>query len=332
MKQFSLVIPPDAISQRLDLFISQQAGVGSRSRALKLFELDLVRVNSRPAKPSRLLKPQDLVEYSLPENPEPAQLQSLDLKLKILYEDKDVLVVNKPPGLVVHPAAGHAQDTLVNALLHHTQELSMKFGETRPGIVHRLDRDTSGLLVVAKNDFAHTNLTEQFKVRSVGRVYEALVHGKLLPQKGTWKSFLARHPTDRKKFASLRDLKRQIIRDPRASLASGKWAVTHWERIMPSQAFFAHYLQQRADLAFVRIRLETGRTHQIRVHFSEAGYPLVADPLYGNPKKDKGLDIQRLCLHARILEFTHPRSQQRLSFSVDWPEEDPFAAKVLPIS
>jgi 23S rRNA pseudouridine1911/1915/1917 synthase len=175
--------------------------------------------------------------------------------------------------------------------------------------------------VIAKNDQAHSSLTQQFKNRSTSRIYEALVHGKMSSTRGSWKSFLARHPSDRKKFASLRNRQREIISDPRTAVNRGKWAVTHWESILPNQEIFQQYFNRDMPVSFIRIRLETGRTHQIRVHFSEAGYPLVHDPIYGNRKKDQNFsELKRLCLHARTLEFDHPKTLQRMSFSVEWPE------------
>lgn len=304
---------------RLDKALAQRSEIETRSRAAHLIEEGLVQVNGYKAKASQVLKSGDHIEIHLPE-PEPTDLVPYDFPLDILFEDEHLIVINKPSGLVVHPAAGHAQDTLVNALLHHTKDLSMKFGEQRPGIVHRLDKETSGVLVVAKNDQAHEKLTQQFKERSIHRIYYAVGIGLPKPPKGQVQSYLARHPVDRKKYASVlgSDRKIQTTRSPEPSM--GKWAVTHYE-----------LLKSHGGLSYFRLKLETGRTHQIRVHLSEKGAPIAGDDLYGADKRIKSIeskktqsdvkDLQRFLLHAAELGFTHPITGKDLFFSKEWPED-----------
>lgn len=313
----------EMVGLRLDKALAQRSEIETRSRASHLIDEGLVRVNGYQAKPSLILKAGDHVEVQLPE-PTPTDLVAYDFPLDILFEDEHLIVLNKPSGLVVHPAAGHAQDTLVNALLHHTLDLSMKFGEQRPGIVHRLDKETSGVLVVAKNDQTHEKLTQQFKERSIHRIYYAVCIGSPKPAKGSVQSYLARHPSDRKRYASVlgADRKIQTTKTPEPSL--GKWAITHYE-----------VLKFHSGLSYCRLKLETGRTHQIRVHLSEKGTPIAGDSLYGADKKVKNLDskktqldmkeLNRFLLHAAELGFTHPITGQELSFSQEWP------ADVLPL-
>ena len=294
---------------RIDKFLAGLEEISSRNYAKNLIDKNLVLVNGKNVKASYLLVAGQRLEISLPEITETALLP-YDFKLDVLYEDADLLVVNKPSGMVVHPAAGHQQDTLVNALINHTRDLSMK-NEQRPGIVHRLDKETSGLLVVAKNDRAHENLSQQFKNKTTHRVYYALLDGQLPKTTGIFKSFLARHPVDRKRFASLKE-NNKIIIDANAEMHTGKWAVTHFSKIA-----------QHSNMSYLRIKLETGRTHQIRVHMSELGHPLVGDTLYGySQKKKKELDLQRFFLHAAELGFTHPKTNAEMLFKVGWPEPD----------
>lgn len=304
---------------RLDKALALVPEVGTRSRASHLLEAQSVFLNGKIAKASAAVKENDLIEISLPEA-SPSSLQPYDLKLDVLFEDKDLIVINKPSGLVVHPAAGHAQDTLVNALLAHTDDLSMKFGEERPGIVHRLDKETSGIIVVAKNDQTHEALTAQFKERSTHRVYYAVCLGTAKNLSGTIKSFLARHPVDRKRYASVLNEDRKPLQDQDNPPLTGKWAVTHYE-----------VLSRKSGLSYLKLKLETGRTHQIRVHLSENGLPIAGDELYGANKKIKNIEakgtqedvrhLSRFLLHAAELAFTHPRTQERMSFKQDWPED-----------
>lgn len=304
---------------RLDKAMALIEEVGTRSRAAHLLESSAVLLNGKPAKASVAVKENDLIEIQLPE-PEPTELQPYDLKLDVLFEDEDLIVINKPAGLVIHPAAGHAHDTLVNALIAHTDDLSMKFGEERPGIVHRLDKETSGVLVVAKNDKAHESLTSQFKERSTHRIYYAVCLGTARTLSGNIKSFLARHPVDRKRYASVLGEDRKPITNQEDAPEIGKWAVTHYE-----------VLQRKGGFSYMKLKLETGRTHQIRVHMSESGLPIAGDILYGADRKIKGIEarssqedvrqLSRFLLHAAELGFTHPRTGERMFFQKDWPED-----------
>lgn len=320
-KNLRVTVDPSRQGLRLDKFVAELDGVGSRGRAAKLIDDGLVLVNGRPAKASALLRSGDHVEATLPETSTAPSLKPLDVDLEILHEDDDLVVVNKPAGMVVHPAAGHHDDTLVNALVARVSSLSMGFGEHRPGLVHRLDKETTGLLVVAKNDPAQEHLSRQFQERSTHRLYQALVFGEIKASEATLRSWLARHPMDRKRYASLRDASKKIIQDPSLEAPLGKWAVTH-----------LHVLQRAHGLSFVRLKLETGRTHQIRVHLSEGGHPLVGDSVYGGDKRLKSLpsvelrrqiaDWPRFFLHARELGFTHPRTGERMHFETEWPAPD----------
>lgn len=306
---------------RLDKALSVVTEVGNRSRAGHLIEAGAVVVNGHTGKASLKVKMGDVIVIHFPEV-ESSSLQSYDFKLEILFEDADVIVINKPSGLVVHPAAGHAHDTLVNALLSHTKDLSMKFGEERPGIVHRLDKETSGIIVVAKNDKSHESLTGQFKERSIDRVYYAvgIGLGSSRSPSGTFKSFLARHPVDRKRYSSVLDENKKPLQDPDFAPSIGKWAVTHFE-----------LLQRKSNLSYLRLKLETGRTHQIRVHLSENGMPIAGDNVYGADRKIRTIEakstqeevrgLKRFLLHAAELGFTHPRTQERMHFTKDWPED-----------
>ncbi len=269
----------DAAGERLDAFLSR-CGAMSRSAAQKLLEENLVTVNGKKAKKNEKLKPGDEVVFSLPEVKETAILPR-EMDLDIIYEDEDVAVINKPKGLVVHPAAGHREDTLVNGLLHAMAgKLSGINGELRPGIVHRIDKDTSGLLAVAKNDLAHTVLASQLKDHTMARTYEAIVCGSFKEDSGTVDAPIGRHPTDRKKMT--------------VTARNSKNAVTHWEVVARYRGY-----------THVRCRLETGRTHQIRVHMAHIGHPILGDTVYGRKKPELGQESQ--CLHAGQLCFRHPR-------------------------
>ncbi|HEY8272812.1 MAG TPA: RluA family pseudouridine synthase [Pseudobdellovibrionaceae bacterium] len=308
---------------RLDKALGLRPEIETRSRASHLIEDGLVTVNGQKVKASVILKPGDHIEIQLPE-PEPTDLIPYDFPLDILFEDDHLIVVNKPSGLVVHPAAGHTQDTLVNALIYHVKNLSMKFGEQRPGIVHRLDKETSGILVIAKNDKAHENLTQQFKQRSIHRIYYAVCMGVPKPQAGQIQSYLARHPVDRKRYASVlnsgvgTDKKIQTTKEPIPPI--GKWAVTHYE-----------VLKNHSGLSYCKLKLETGRTHQIRVHLAEKGTPIAGDNLYGADKKIKSIaakkiqadlkNLNRFLLHAAELGFLHPLTGEELLFTQGWPED-----------
>ncbi len=308
-QQILLNVGEEFVGQRLDRFLVTVPGILSRSFAQDLIDKQLVTVDKKTARSSLTLKLDQVVEINLPEV-ETSELVPYDFPLDIIFEDRDLLVINKPSGLVVHPAAGHGTDTLVNALLHHTKDLSMK-NEQRPGIVHRIDKETSGLLVVAKNDIAHEKLAQQFKDKSSHRIYYALVSGGLAKKKGTLQSYLGRHINDRKRYASVRENNR-IITEFDENNELGKWAVTYYERIAQSSA-----------TTYIKLKLETGRTHQIRVHMSEFGFPLVGDVQYGySLQKAKAENLKRFYLHAAELGFEHPTTQKPMLFKVDWPAED----------
>lgn len=308
------------LGQRLDKALSLIPEIGTRSRASILLEEKRILVNGNFVKASYSVQINDKFEVTLPA-PEPSDLQPYDFPLDILFEDEDIIVVNKPAGLVVHPAAGHAQDTLVNALLHHTESLSMKFGENRPGIVHRLDKETSGVLVVAKNDSAHENLSQQFQERSIRRIYYAVIIGTPKNSEGTITSFLNRHPIDRKRQSSVLDENKKIITDLNRVDVDGRFAITKYK-----------LLSSKSGLSYMQMKLETGRTHQIRVHLSEQGLPIAGDATYGADKKVRNLaakatqadikDLTRFMLHAGELDFDHPRSKARLEFKADWPSAE----------
>ncbi len=304
-RKVEIIIEASQLPTRIDRYLSTLTEIRSRSRADHLIRESRVTLNGKITKSSQLIKPGDKVEISLPGEKQ-RTLEPYDFPLDIRYEDSHLLVVNKPSGLVVHPAAGHESDTLVNALLNHTHDLSMKFNEERPGIVHRIDKETSGLLVIAKNDFSHENLVKQFQERKINRIYKAVCYGEPLPSVGRRESHIGRHPVDRKRMASVE---------------SGKWAATQYWKMKSSHG-----------LSLLTLKLETGRTHQIRVHMSELGYPLVGDLLYGSQKKLKTVksssvqsdirSLNRFLLHAELLGFQHPHTSEWMEFSVDWPSQD----------
>jgi 23S rRNA pseudouridine1911/1915/1917 synthase len=282
-----LTVGPALRGERLDRAIASSLPELSRSRVQVLLEAGRVQVDGKPGRASLRLKGGETLNVTVPP-PEPAIPEPEDLPLSILHEDRDLLVLDKPAGLVVHPAAGHARGTLVNALLHHVSGLSGVGGVLRPGIVHRLDKETSGCLVVAKNDVALQALQRAFQARSVEKTYLALVHGQP-PDTGRLETFHARHPRDRKRFTG--------------RVKTGKPAVTTW------------LIRERLHgAALAEVGLETGRTHQIRVHFSEMGHPLLGDQLYGGTRKGDARvkaaqeRLGRQALHAWKLVFPHPRT------------------------
>ena len=278
----------------------------SRSLAVKLIESGDVTVNGKPCDKKDKLKVGDRVEISYPA-PVPDKAEPEDIPLDIVYEDGDIIVINKPEGMIVHPATNIYTGTLVNALLYHCKDsLSGIGGVARPGIVHRIDKDTSGLLVVAKNDEAHISLSEQMKVHGVSRVYHALVIGNIKEDNGTINKPIGRHPVDRKKMA--------IITNPDMK---SREAITHF-------TVKERYCIGGQRFTYVECVLETGRTHQIRVHMSSIGHPLVGDTVYGggNTKfeaQNKDL-ISGQCLHAKVLELTHPKTGERQKFECEMPE------------
>ena len=297
MGRTSLTAASEDRGVRLDSFLACRVPELTRSAAARLIETGRVTVAGRTAAKSCRLEGGELVEAELPD-PEPTQALPQDIPLDVVYEDEDVIVVNKPAGLVVHPAPGHPDGTLVNALLHHCgSSLSGIGGELRPGIVHRIDRDTSGLIIAAKNDAAHQALSAQLQDHTLARTYEAVVVGNLREDRGTVDAPIGRHHTDRKKMA---------VTD-----RGGRAAVTHWEVLERFQGF-----------THVRCRLETGRTHQIRVHMAHLGHPICGDTVYGARKPVPGLTGQ--CLHAVGLRFIHPRTGEAVELSC--PLSDAFTA------
>lgn len=279
---------------RIDKYLAQTVPDISRSYLQKLVTDGQVLVNGVPVKTSYKLKSGDVVQVTIPE-PEVLQIIPEDIPLDILYEDADILIVNKPKGMVVHPAAGHTTGTLVNAVMYHCKdELSSINGVLRPGIVHRIDMDTTGVLVVCKNDIAHQSLAEQLKVHSITRIYYAIVYDNLPEEEGTIHKPIGRHPTNRKKQA--------------VNVKNGRDAITHYRVLERLQGKYT----------LVECRLETGRTHQIRVHMASIHHPLLGDTLYG-PAKDP-FHLQGQTLHAGVLGFVHPRTGQYVEFRAELPE------------
>lgn len=303
MKNLKLTVTPESAGARLDSFAASDESGLSRSAAARLIEEGRVTVNGRTETKKYRVCEGDSVAIELPD-PEPDEAVAQDIPLDIVYEDSDIIVVNKPSGMVVHPAAGNPDGTLVNALLHHYGDsLSGIGGVARPGIVHRIDKDTGGLLVVAKNDAAHAHLSEQLKTHDVSRIYHALVIGNLREDSGRVDAPIGRDMRDRKKMA--------VIRDP---LRKSRDAVTHWS-----------VLERFSGFCHVRCQLETGRTHQIRVHMSSIGHPLVGDSVYGGGRTKfeahNASLISGQCLFAKELTLTHPTTGKLMHFEVDLPEE-----------
>lgn len=277
---------------RLDVFLAGRFAQFTRSRIKNLIDEGFASVNGKPGKAGTKLSAGDTVKLEVPE-PKVASAQPEYIPLDIVYEDAGLLVVNKRRGLVVHPAAGNESGTLVNALLNHCDDLSGIAGELKPGIVHRLDRDTTGLLVVAKNDAAHLGLSKQIADKSAKRIYMALVEGNIAEDRGRVDAPLGRSRTDRKKIAVV---------------AGGRQAATQYT-----------VLERFGDCTLVECRLETGRTHQIRVHMKHIGHPVACDPVYGIRKQRFHVDGQ--LLHAARLEFTHPETGERMAFEAPLPED-----------
>ena len=289
-----MVLTADRSGERADAALARLAPDLTRSAAQRLLEEGRVLREGRPLRKNDKLQAGDVLALDLPE-PQPVALEPEDIPLDIVYEDNDLLVINKPKGLVVHPAAGHWSGTLVNALLYHCgQSLSGINGQLRPGIVHRIDRDTSGLIIAAKNDMAHLALAQQLQDHSLYREYEAVVVGNLREDQGTISLPIARHPTDRKKMA--------------VNHLSGRPAVTHWT-VLARYPGYTH----------LQCRLETGRTHQIRVHMAAQGHPVLGDPVYGGVRKGFP-ELAGQCLHARRLTFRHPRTGERITLSCPLPD------------
>lgn len=279
--------------ERIDRYLAGEVEDKSRSYLQKLIKDGYVKVNDKPVKANYRLVLGDRVEVVFPDISEP-EIMAEDIPLDILYEDKDIIIVNKPKQMVVHPAPGHYTGTLVNALMYHCgSELSGINGAHRPGIVHRIDMDTTGSLIVCKNDMAHRSLSEQLKNHSINRVYEAVVHGNIKENEGTVNAPIGRHPTDRKKMST--------------HAKNARTAVTHYK-----------VLKRFGDYTYIQCRLETGRTHQIRVHMASIGHPIVGDSVYG-PKKCPFPKLTGQTLHAKTLGIIHPGTEEYLEVQAPLP-------------
>lgn len=293
MDENIVFIKAEESGERIDALLAHTVPGLSRSAAQRLLEDGLVLMGGQAVKKNYKCRAEDQFEVLLPEA-QPLELVAQEIPLDIVFEDEDVIVVNKARGMVVHPAPGHLDGTLVNALLHHCGDsLSGIGGEKRPGIVHRIDKDTSGLLIVAKNDFSHQKLSAQLADRSLSRVYEAIVHGSFREDSGSVDRPIGRHPVDRKRMA--------------VTEKNSRPALTYWQVI-----------ERYRGYTHVRCKLQTGRTHQIRVHMASLGHPLLGDGIYGAPCPEKGLEGQ--CLHARCLRFIHPRSGDCIELESPLPE------------
>jgi 23S rRNA pseudouridine1911/1915/1917 synthase len=307
-QHMEIIVPPGKKRERLDVFLTHHVENATRTKVQAAIRAGCVLVNGAAVRPSYTVSPHDVIHVTLPESPAPDVVAEA-IPLSIVYEDDQLLIVNKPAGMVTHPAYGNYTGTLVNALLHHCASLSAVTDRTRPGIVHRLDKDTSGLLVVAKTDVAHAHLSRQFARRTIRREYQAIVWGAFAIEKGTIDANLGRSKSDRKKMAVVQD---------------GKTAVTEYT-----------VLEKFAYLSLIRLRLQTGRTHQIRVHLAHVGHPVFGDPTYngrrllfgpGTPRQkaevQKMLEIlTRQALHARTIGFRHPATGEEISFESPLPED-----------
>lgn len=307
-QQIEIVVPAQKVPERIDKFLTREIANISRTRLQQLIELELVLVDDKVIKPSHTVSAGEKINILLP-RPQKTEVLPQNIPLDILYEDEFLLVINKPAGMVVHPAIGNPDNTLVNALLFYCSDLSGINGEIRPGIVHRLDKDTSGLLVVAKNDVTHRRLSAQFSDRTISRNYVALVWGHLSPKRATIETFYGRSPRNRKKMSVLDE---------------GKLAVTSYS-----------VLEELPLLSLVRLKLGTGRTHQIRVHMAHIGHPVFSDHVYGGRNRRLGslntkdrelaaryLDmLQRQALHAQTLEFVHPATGEKMNFTSPIPDD-----------
>lgn len=292
MKEKQFVVDETSSGMRLDVYLANMLKEKSRSYIQNLIEENSVLVNNRLKKSNYKINSEDIILITIPD-PIELSIKPQNIPLDILYEDSDLIVVNKPKGMVVHPAAGVYENTLVNALLGHCTDLSGINGVSRPGIVHRIDKDTSGVLVVAKNDYAHNKLALQLKDHSMNRVYLALVEGIMKEDEGTIDEPLGRHSIERVKIAIVKD---------------GRRAVTHYRVI-----------ERYKNNTLIECKLETGRTHQIRVHMAYKGHPIVGDPVYGYKKQRFNLEGQ--LLHAKLLGFIHPRTEKYVEFCTEPPED-----------
>ena len=294
-------IPEEFAGQRADVFLSSVLSGQSRSSIKKHIERGNILIDRKPFKPSKIVSGGESLIIAIPP-PDPPGVEAEEIDVEVVYEDGDLIVVDKPAGMVVHPGAGVTGGTLVNALLHMCRDLSGVGGETRPGIVHRLDKETSGIMVVAKNDRAHRSLSDQFKSRETKKEYAAVVSGEMKKNSGVFRSPIGRSPSNRVKMTTLS--------------GTGKDAETGWEVV-----------ERLRGATLVKIEPRTGRTHQIRVHFSENGFPVLGDKVYGGRKSRPrgcgaaGTLIKRHALHAKKLGFAHPGTGKRLEFSVEIPED-----------
>lgn len=292
MKQ-EYIVSEEYSGIRIDKFLSEICSECSRSFLQKLLKSDIIEVNGQPVKSSYKVTLNDLISFEIPESREP-DIPAEDIPLDILYEDSDIVIINKAKGMVVHPAAGHYSGTLVNALMYHcSKDLSGINGVMRPGIVHRIDMDTTGVLIVCKNDFSHNAIAGQLKEHSITRKYYAIVHGVIKEENGTIDAPIGRHPVDRKKMS--------------INYKNGKEAVTHFK-----------VLERFRTFTYVECQLETGRTHQIRVHMTSIGHPLLGDVVYGPVKSPYRLNGQTL--HAGVLGIIHPRTGEYMEFSAPLPD------------
>lgn len=289
-----MIWTPEEFGERVDVALSRLVDGLTRSAAQKLCDADRVTKNGTPVRKNYKIAKGDVFHVELPE-PEPIDVLPENIPLDVVWEDADVIVINKPKGMVVHPAAGHWSGTLVNALMYHCKDsLSGINGELRPGIVHRIDMDTSGLLIVAKNDFAHQKLAAQLQDHSLARTYVCVVCGNVRDDHGTVDAPIGRHPTDRKRMC--------------VTASNSRPAVTHFD-----------VLARYGSFTLLRCRLETGRTHQIRVHMAYRNHPILGDAVYGHKKPELGQTSQ--CLHARALTFCHPRTQEQITVTCPLPPE-----------
>lgn len=284
--------------ERLDLYLSRNTQDLTRAFLQKLIKEEFVLVNGKIAKSNYRVKCNNEITMTIPE-PTQVEIKPMNIDLDIVYDDKDIIIVNKPQGMVVHPAPGHYDDTIVNGLLYHYKDgLSGINGVIRPGIVHRIDKDTSGLLVICKNDYAHNFIAEQLKVHSVSRIYNSIVYFNVKEDECTINEMIGRHPTDRKKMC--------------INAKNAKEAITHYK-----------VLERYNNSTLIENKLETGRTHQIRVHMKSIGHPLIGDKVYG-PREDK-FKLQGQTLHARTLGFIHPTTKKYIEFNSDLP---PYFVKI----
>ena len=317
-KKYSFEVPEGKKKERLDIFLTNAIENATRSKVQKLIDADLVTVNDTLVKSNYQVKPKDIIKATLPISPRPEDVEPEDIPLDIIYEDENLLVINKPAGMIAHPAYANYTGTLVNALLHHTKILSDLNEPGRPGIIHRLDKDTSGLLVVAKDDFTHAKIAEQFSKRTVDREYHAICWGKFKERKGEIDSNIVRSKKDRKKFSM--------------SETEGKHALTLYE-----------VLEEFEFTSYLKINLKTGRTHQIRVHLSGIGKPVFGDPTYGGRQVVYGSELPKIkariqnlllimprqALHAKTIGFFHPIKKEKMFFDSELPDDMKELIKML---